>query len=247
MPLIQHSKFLKYSSKRKAEYLKIKEEMAPGDPGFRTLCPTRWTVRANYSLVSVRNNYCVLQSSLDSFSDMASRDMEMSARVSGIASQLEKFEFLFGVMLGEKVLQFADNLSRTLQKKELSAAEGHAAASLTCDTLCKMRTDEAFKEFWEVVQIKAAEVGTNEPTILHKWKAPKRIEVGEGDAHFAATPEEHYRAVYFETFDLIIACIRDRFDQPGYRIYHNLGSYSLNVQVAYKRKMATGSNNFEKL
>ena len=41
------SKLLKYSSKRKAQYLKIKEEMAPGDPGFHTLCPIRWTVRAN--------------------------------------------------------------------------------------------------------------------------------------------------------------------------------------------------------
>ena len=46
---------------------------------------------------------------------MASRDMEMSAKVSDIASQLEKFDFLFGVMLGEKVLHLADNLSRTLQ------------------------------------------------------------------------------------------------------------------------------------
>ena len=45
---------------------------------------------------------------------MASRDMEMSARVNGIGAQLEKFDFLFGEMLGEKVLRLADNLSRTL-------------------------------------------------------------------------------------------------------------------------------------
>ena len=142
------SKLLKYSSKRKAKFLKIKEEVAPSDPGFRTLCPTRWTVRAD-SLASVRINYATLQNSLDSFSEMASRDMEMSAKVNGIASQLEKFEFLFGVMLGEKVLQQADNLSRTLQKKELSASEGYAAACLTCDTLLGMRNDDTFQKFWE--------------------------------------------------------------------------------------------------
>ena len=90
--------------------------MALSVPVFRTLCPTRWTVRAD-SLASVRINYATLQNSLDSFSEMASRDMEMSAKVNGIAFQLEKFEFLFGVMLGEKVLQQADNLSCTLQKK----------------------------------------------------------------------------------------------------------------------------------
>ena len=138
---------MKYSSKRKAEFSKIKEEMAPSDPGFRTLYPTRWTVRAD-SLARVRINYAVLQSSLESFLEMASRDMEMSAKVNGIASQLEKFDFLFGVMLGEKVLQLKDNLSRTLQIKELSASEGYAAACLTCDALSGMRND-AFQKFWK--------------------------------------------------------------------------------------------------
>ena len=79
------SKLLKYSSKRNAAFKKLKEQLAPSDPGFHTLCPTRWTVRAD-SLASVVSNYSVLQSSLDTFSDMAARDMEMSARVNGIAS-----------------------------------------------------------------------------------------------------------------------------------------------------------------
>lgn len=39
--------------------MKINDEMAPSDPGFHTLCPTRWTVRAD-SLASVRINYAVL-------------------------------------------------------------------------------------------------------------------------------------------------------------------------------------------
>ena len=60
------SKLLKYSSKRKSTYLKLKEELAPSESGFRTLCPTRWTVRAD-SLASIRKNYSVLQSSLDTF------------------------------------------------------------------------------------------------------------------------------------------------------------------------------------
>ena len=72
------SKLLKYSSKCNSTYLKLKEELAPSESGFCTLCPTRWTVRAD-SLASVRKNYSVLQSSLDTFSEMAARDMEMSA------------------------------------------------------------------------------------------------------------------------------------------------------------------------
>lgn len=34
------SKLLKYSAKRSAEFKRIHEEMAPKEPGFRTLCPT---------------------------------------------------------------------------------------------------------------------------------------------------------------------------------------------------------------
>ena len=56
--------------------------------------------------------------------------MEMSAKVNGIGSQLRKFDFSFGVMMGEKVLRLADNLSRTLQQKELSVAEGQLAAGV---------------------------------------------------------------------------------------------------------------------
>ena len=47
----------------------------------------------------------MLQSSLNKFSEVTARDMEMSAKVNGIASQLEKFDFLFGVYLGKKMFK----------------------------------------------------------------------------------------------------------------------------------------------
>ena len=75
------SKLLKYSSKHKATFKAIKEQLAPSDPGFRTHCPTRWTVRAD-SLASVLPNYSVVKTNLESFAEISSRDnMEMFARV----------------------------------------------------------------------------------------------------------------------------------------------------------------------
>ena len=61
---------------------------------------------------------------------------------------MESVVSLFGVMLGQKVLRFADNLSHTLQQKELSAAEGQLAAELTVDTLATHRNEEEFEKFW---------------------------------------------------------------------------------------------------
>ena len=34
--------------------------------------------------------------------------------------------------------------------------------------------------------------------------------------------EGHFRRIYYEALDLLITCIKSRFDQPGYRIYRNL-------------------------
>ena len=36
-----------------------------------------------------------------------------------------------------------------------------------------------------------------------------------GDFHH--TPKAYYKQFYFEAIDLIINCIQDRFDQPGYK------------------------------
>ncbi len=87
------SKLLKYSSKRNATYKRMKDELSPGRPGFRTLCPTRWTVRADF-LASVEANYSVLQNSLEEFSQMARRDLEASAKVNEVATEMTKFDFL---------------------------------------------------------------------------------------------------------------------------------------------------------
>ena len=54
------SKLLKSSPKRDRMFKKLKAELVPETPGFRVLCPTRWTVRAA-SLQSVIDNWILLQ------------------------------------------------------------------------------------------------------------------------------------------------------------------------------------------
>jgi len=51
-------------------FVKLKSEIAPNQPGFRTLCPTRWTVKAA-SLEGVINNYLVLQQVWEEAKDIA--------------------------------------------------------------------------------------------------------------------------------------------------------------------------------
>ena len=212
------SKLLKYSAKRNAQYKQIQAELSPEEPGFRTLCPTRWTVRSS-SLQSILRNYSVLQASLASFADTAKRDPEMLARCAGIAAQFQTFNFLFGISLGEKVLSLADNLSRALQQNKVHVAEGQAMASLTIKAL---RIDSEFLSFWEQVMEKMQDIDVSEPSLPRKRKVPSRYELGGSEYHNAENVEDYYRPIYFSVLDTIIQCIVSRFDQPGYKTYENL-------------------------
>ena len=211
------SRLLKFSPKRNAIFDKLKEELSPDSPGFRVLCPTRWTVRAK-SLQSVQKNYAVLQE-LWSIVLEGNVEPDVRARVIGVQAQMESFDYFFGISVAELVLNHGDNLSAALQSSTISAAEGQHIASLTATTLANLRTDENFLLFWDLVQKKAAALHVTEPRLPRRRKAPQRYEAGSGLAHFPDTVEDYYRRIFFEVLDSAVSTIKDRFDQPNYEIY----------------------------
>ena len=83
---------------------KLKAELAPETPGFRVLCPTRWTVRAA-SLQSVIDNWD------ESFE--TNLESEVKSRVIEVKHQMGTFDYYFGVSLGAQILRISDNLSKT--------------------------------------------------------------------------------------------------------------------------------------
>ena len=56
----------------------------------------------------------------------------------------------------------------------------------------------------------------------HPWKLPAWYEDGLSRAHIPASPKEHCWRLYFEAIYTAIGCLKDRFDQAGYPVYHNL-------------------------
>ena len=49
---------------------------------------------------------------------------------------------------------------------------------------------------------------------------PSRFESGERESyHYHENPEDKYKKVYYEAFDRVIACIRERFEQKDYQMY----------------------------
>ena len=60
------------------------------------------------------------------------------------------------------------------------------------------------------------------PALPRRRKAPRRLEVGEGAPEYAATVEDHYRRIYFEVIDILLAAIQERFGQKGFQVLQKL-------------------------
>ena len=105
----------------------------------------------------------------------------------------------------------------------MSAAEGNSLAQDVIKTIAKDRNDSSFDLFWERLMKRKNHLNAHEPKLPRKRKLPERYEPGCTATYtFATTPKDHYKTIYFEAFDCVIACIKDRFDQPDYRRYVSL-------------------------
>lgn len=221
------TKLVKLSPRRDAIFREIQQSVAPGSPGVRLLCPTRWTVRAD-ALKSVLENYVVLQETWDEALEVV-KDTESKARILGVSAQMQTFQFFYGVVLGEIILRHCDNLSRTLQKESISAAQAQEVVDLTVKTLMSIRSDQHFELFWEHTQHHARTLDISEPCLPCQRKVPRRFKSGRAEAEFPSSAHSYFRQIYYEGLDLIINCIKHRFEQDGYLVYRRIQDVLLNA------------------
>ena len=83
-------------------------------PGFRVLCPTRWTVRAE-SMKNILNNWVALEQVWDESLDV-NLEPQIKGRIIDVKNQMNIFNYFYGVAILQLVLIQSDNLSKTLQK-----------------------------------------------------------------------------------------------------------------------------------
>ena len=238
-------KLVKYSPKRDALLQQIKQEVQADTPGIRVLCPTRWTVRAD-SVKSILDNYDYLTELWDEAYEVT-KETEARARIKGVAAQMTTFEFYFGASLAHLLLRRTDDLSRTLQQKDISAASGQQVVKSVVITLQSLRNDSNFTLFWELVNSKSQKLTVDPPSISRQRKRPLRYEYGNAPAEFASEPEDYYRRIYYEALDLIVESINERFDQTCYGLYSNLEQLLLKAvrHDNYDEELISVSNLYE--
>ena len=153
------------------------------------MCPTRWTVWGS-SLESILNNYRVLQTLWEEAKQIT-HDSESDIIIGVQHNQMSTFNFLFCVVLWERILNHTNNLSTTLQSPSLTAADAHSIADLTCKTLDLIRNDECFDFFWEKVLSLHRHFEISEPCLPRNRKALRTLEVGTSEGDFHASPREY--------------------------------------------------------
>ena len=62
------------------------------------------------------------------------------------------------------------------------------------------------------------------PVLTRRKRAPRRIEIGTGEPAYPATTQDYYRQIYFESINLMVNAIEQRFDQPSFAAYANMQS-----------------------
>ena len=139
----------------------------------------------------------------------AVNDSKIPACVISGDDTMNRFDFLFGLVLSERLLQHTDYLSKTLQTPSQTASESQQVADLTCKALGRMRSFEAFDLYWEKLQVLQREYGVDEACLPRKRKVTQHLEVGSGEVFYSSIAKQFYSQQYFECLDFIVNAIKD--------------------------------------
>ena len=90
---------------------------------IRVFSDTRWTVRCGALVSIIQHHEKLKELFLKEY-----KDTETKARIISVQTQMNKFNFFFGVKSAILLLQHSDNLSTNLQSLKLSASKAQSIA-----------------------------------------------------------------------------------------------------------------------
>ena len=112
-------------------------------------------------------------------------------------------------------------MSKCHQSYSLSAAEGQDLATIVVKKLEEDRKNEQFEMFWEDIMKKKKHLDIGDLILPRQRKLLNKFDKPD-TSHFPSTPKELFRNIYFEVYDQTVNGIKERSNQPDYRIYVNL-------------------------
>ena len=227
---------IRASPKRLAQFRHLQEELSPGSPGLK---PTRWTFRTE-AIQAVIINYSVLFHELEKIGEESCG--EASRKSLAVLAIMERFTTFFGLKLSFLIFSAMEQLSKTLQYKDKNSQEVLSSVNAAKRFLERQRDHLAFKSFYSSVVKEAREL-TEDPVLPRQRHIPRRINDGAPN-HSFQSPEDFFKQQYFETLDLLVNEITQRFNQPTFSVLHEMEKLIID---SCNGKTHTLSSNFENL
>ena len=106
------------------------------------------------------------------------KDTETKARIIGVQTQVNKFNYIFGDKLAILLLRHSDNPSATLQSPKLSTSQAQSITQEIFITLEELRNDDDFLLFLKEVLTESKQLDIDELALGRKRKVTQRIEDG---------------------------------------------------------------------
>lgn len=126
------------SSTHLTQFRHLQEELSPGLPGLKPIFPTRWTVWTE-AIYAVIMNY---SNELEKIGEACG---EASRKFLDVLAIMEKFTTFFGLKLSFLIFSAMEQLSKTLQYKNINAQEVSTAVNAAKRFLERQRDKLAFK------------------------------------------------------------------------------------------------------
>ena len=109
---------------------------------------------------------------------------------------MQKFELLFGVMLGGQFFRIVDSLSCTLQAPNITAYDAKHASMAICKSISDKRSDTDFNTLWEKAVGKAQELQVSDPVLPRMPRPSRQVDRGSDPCNFES-PKDYFRESYF--------------------------------------------------
>ena len=171
------------------------------------------------SINSILRNYNVLCEELTQIGESSCG--ESSTKALGLLALMENFSIYFGLKLSHLVFGTTEQLSTTLQYKDINAQEVSSAVSAAITFLQRQGFDSAFDKFYKTT-FKDSEGLTQEPALPRRRKIPERFENGAPGSEAHPSAKEYFRHHYITFLDMMICELKRRFDQPSFSILRDI-------------------------
>ncbi|CAM4983524.1 unnamed protein product [Rotaria socialis] len=211
--------FVRRSPKRLSILKEISNQLSMPYSNLASLCPTRWTRRAE-SYNSLLNNYELVQEALYTLIEEKGGP---GIKANGLHEQMNKFYFFFGLKLGYLLFSATEKLSRIIQSSSCCSQDVLSSAESVILYFERIRDDINFKSFYTKV-LKESKSLTDKLILARHRRPPKRYQSSSDSVEFSSY-EEFYRQQYMKSLGIVVNMLQNRFTQKNFKLLCNVEKF----------------------